>query len=69
MRSEDSTQFSIEISVKNDLDMFKATNKETIIALFKKKKRHVSNSDAIKYLLYLEEKSEKEKKKNEKKKN
>jgi dsDNA-binding SOS-regulon protein len=62
MRSEDSTQFSIEMDVKDELDMFKARNKDVIINLFKKKKRHVTNSDAIRYLLLLEKKSRNQKK-------
>ena len=51
MRNVDSTQFSISIKVKNTLDRYKAENKEKILVAMKKKKRMVTNSDAIEYLL------------------
>jgi len=45
------TQFSIETDTKNRLDRYKAENKEKIIHAFSKKKRFVTNTDAIRYLL------------------
>jgi len=51
MRSADATQFSIRMQTKNALDRFKAKNKEKILIALKKKRRHVSNDDAVSYLL------------------
>ena len=53
MRSEASTQFGIEIAVKDELDEFKAKNKDEIILKMHLKRRLVTNSAAIKYLLML----------------
>ena len=51
MRGKNATQFSIAIETKNRLDRFKAQNKETIIEKYKLKKRMVTNTLAIDYLL------------------
>jgi len=50
------TQFSVETKTKNRLDRFKADNKELILEKYAKKKRFVTNTDAIKYLLDMVEK-------------
>lgn len=50
-REEGATQLSISIKAKNRLDVFKAENKEIIIAKYKKNRRMVTNTDAIEYLL------------------
>jgi hypothetical protein len=47
----DGTQFSVKTDVKNELDRFKAVWKQDILARYKKKKRFVTNTDAIQYLL------------------
>lgn len=49
------TQFSVETDTKNRLDRFKAQHKEDILQKYDKKKRFVTNTDAIKYLLDLVE--------------
>jgi len=51
MRSEESTQFSVDIVVKDRLDRYKAENKEEILAKLKARRRLVTNSMVIKYLL------------------
>jgi hypothetical protein len=51
MRSVESTQFSVDISVKDRLDRYKAENKEEIIARLKARRRLVTNSMVIQYLL------------------
>ena len=50
---EKMTQLSIEMAVKNGLDRFKAENKEVILERYKdlKRKRLVTNGDAIRFLL------------------
>jgi len=53
VRSEDSTQFGITIGVKDRLDRYKAQHKDAIITKYKKKRRLVTNSDVILYLLDL----------------
>ena len=45
------TQFSIETKVKNRLDRYKAERKEDIIDHYGLKRRHISNTKAIEYLL------------------
>jgi len=47
----ESTQFSIEIGTKNRLDKLKAIKKEEILKLYKVKKRFVTNTMVIDYLL------------------
>jgi hypothetical protein len=58
MRSEDATQFSIEIDVKNDLDMYKANHKEIILEKYARKKRMITNSLAIRFLLDVAKENE-----------
>ncbi|MBR9701159.1 hypothetical protein GOV11_04810 [Candidatus Woesearchaeota archaeon] len=48
---ENYTQFGIDTGVKDRLDTYKAINKEKILVHMQKKKRLVTNSDAIAYLL------------------
>lgn len=45
------TQFSVAIKAKNRLDRYKAERKEEIISALKLKRRLVTNSHAIEYLL------------------
>ena len=45
------TQFSIGIETKNRLDKLKAEKKSDILAKYKKKKRFVTNTDIINFLL------------------
>jgi len=45
------TQFSVGVDVKNRLDRYKAQNKEKILEYYDKKKRFVTNTDVIRYLL------------------
>lgn len=47
----DGTQFSVHADVKNELDRFKAEYKQEIITKYAKKKRFVTNTDAIRFLL------------------
>lgn len=51
VRGLDTMQFSIKAETKNRLDRYKAKNKEEILQRAKKKRRLVSNDDAIKHLL------------------
>lgn len=44
-------QFSIDYGVKHRVDVLKAKHKEDIIAKYKLSRRHISNTDAIRYLL------------------
>jgi hypothetical protein len=48
---EQFTQFSIKLATKNRFDRYKADNKEVILAVFRKKRKLVTNDDVIKYLL------------------
>ena len=48
---KDATQFSISIDTKNRLDRFKAMRKEDILTRYRRKKRLVTNSLAIDFLL------------------
>lgn len=50
---ENYTQFGIDVGVKNDLDKFKAMHKSEILVFRKKKKRLVTNTDAIAFLLSI----------------
>jgi hypothetical protein len=56
MGMENYTQFGIDVGVKNDLDKFKAMRKGEILLFRKKKKRLVTNTDAIAYLLFIAKK-------------
>lgn len=51
MRGPDETQFSIKFDVKRQLDAFKVSHADRILKACNKKRRLVSNSDAIQYLL------------------
>jgi hypothetical protein len=51
MRGPDETQFSIKFGVKRQLDAFKVSHADQILRACNKKRRLVSNSDAIQYLL------------------
>jgi len=51
VRSEASTQFGITVQVKDRLDKYKAQHKDEIITKYKKKRRLVTNSDVITFLL------------------
>jgi hypothetical protein len=53
MRSEASTQFGITVSSKDRLDRFKADFKDDIIKKYRLRRRLVTNSHAIIYLLDL----------------
>jgi hypothetical protein len=48
---KDATQFSVHIDVKNRVDMLKVKCKEEILKKYKKRKRFISNSDVIRFLL------------------
>jgi len=48
---ENYTQVGVEISTKNRLDTFKANYKNDILSHFKRKKRLITNSLAVEYLL------------------
>jgi hypothetical protein len=48
---ENYTQVGIEVHTKNRLDMFKATKRDEILEHFKRKKRFITNTLAIDYLL------------------
>jgi hypothetical protein len=48
---ENYTQFGIDVGTKDRLDKFKAEHKQTIIEHRKKKKRLVTNTDVIEFLL------------------
>ena len=48
---ENTTQFSIAISTKDRLDKLKTSRKDEILAKYKKKKRYVTNTMVIDYLL------------------
>lgn len=45
------TQFRIDIEVKDRLDQFKAEKKEQILQKYDKKRRMVTNADAIRFML------------------
>jgi len=51
MMKGESTQFSIEIETKNRLDRLKAIKKEEILKMYGKKKRFVTNTMVINYVL------------------
>jgi hypothetical protein len=51
MRSSTATQFSVEIETKDSLDRYKVEHKEEILAFAKSRKRYVTNTMAIGYLL------------------
>ena len=51
VNSEQFIQFSIRTSTKDALDVYKLEHKEDILTRFKKKKRFVTNDDAVKFLL------------------
>lgn len=51
MNVKDTTQFSINIDTKNRLDKLKAEKKSDILEKYNKKKRFVTNTDAINFLL------------------
>jgi hypothetical protein len=53
---ENYTQFGIDITVKNEFDRFKALHKDEILIFRRKKKRLVTNTDAVAYLLAVEKK-------------
>lgn len=45
------TQFSVRLDVKNRLDSLKLEKKQEIIEKYNKKKRMVTNTDVIRFLL------------------
>ena len=55
-RSSTATQFSVEIDTKNKLDRFKVDHREKILAFAQARKRYVTNTMAISYLLELSKK-------------
>ena len=58
MRAEGATQFSIAIETKNRLDRVKAQNKELILDKYQLKKRMVTNTKVIDFLLDVVEEKE-----------
>lgn len=51
VRKNASTQFGIDVVVKDRLDRYKAAKKDEIIQRYKLQRRLVTNSHAIQYLL------------------
>lgn len=51
MRGKDATQFSIAIETKNKLDRLKVEKKDEIIRRYKLKRRMITNTLIIQYLL------------------
>lgn len=48
---ENYTQFGIDVDVKDRLDSFKAKHKNAILKKYNRKKRLVTNTHVIQYLL------------------
>ena len=55
-RSSTATQISVEIDTKNKLYRFKVDHREKILAFAQARKRYVTNTMAISYLLELSKK-------------
>lgn len=51
MRREASTQFGMEVRVKDRLDTFKAQHKNDILLAYKMNRRLVTNTAAVEFLL------------------
>jgi hypothetical protein len=51
MRKEASTQFGMEVRVKDRLDTFKAQHKNDILRAYKMNRRLVTNTAAVEFLL------------------
>lgn len=51
MRENESTQLNIKIATKNNLDLYKAKNKELIVEKYNLKRRMITNDLIIRFLL------------------